>query len=178
MKKWMYVIFPGIMLVVFFFFYFASQKEIADRERQKAEQVAKQKLADDEHKSMIEAKAREDAARHAAERAAEDLRITTEKEAKWQADTHRIQVDTDTSNADLDKYTKLVSELEIQLDTLHKQKEQATRTSFENAKRVELAEVERRNAELDVQRTVAMIAKRADQSSMTRMPPPPPPAAN
>jgi len=179
MKKWMYVIFPSLMLLVFIGFYISSQNELAVREKQKAEEVARQKAAEDAHKAALEAKAAEDAARHTAERAAEDAKALAEKEAKWQAESDRIQKETDASNASLDKYSKLVDKLQIQLDYLHKAKEEANRASFESFKRVQLADVERRNAELEVQRMVAMISKRAEDSSLTKMPAPAPvPAAN
>ena len=43
-----------------------------------------------------------------------------------------------------------------------------------DAKKVELARIARRTAELEIQRTTEMITRRAEQSSMTRPPPPPP----
>jgi predicted nucleic acid-binding Zn-ribbon protein len=86
----------------------------------------------------------------------------------------RIQADTDKFNAEVEKYSNEVSELTIELDSLHKQKDALTREGFDFAKRVELAQVVRQNAELEIQRMVQMIANRADQSMMTKMPPPPP----
>ena len=97
-----------------------------------------------------------------------------DKQDKYDADMRRIQADTDKSNALVDTYSKQVSELSIELDSLHKQKDSLTREGFELAKRVELAAVARRNAELEIQRLTQMLANRADQSIMTKMPPPPP----
>ncbi len=85
----------------------------------------------------------------------------------------RIKAETDRSNAEAEKYAKEVSELTIELDTLHKQKDDLTREGFDLAKKVELAAVARRNAELEIQRLVQMMAERADQSIMAKMPPPP-----
>jgi len=90
----------------------------------------------------------------------------------------RIKEDTDKSNATADEYAKKVSDLTIELDTLHKQKDALTREAFELDKQVELADVERRNAEMEIQRYDAMIADRADQSAMAKMPPPPPPPSS
>jgi hypothetical protein len=41
-------------------------------------------------------------------------------------------------------------------------------------KKIELQEVARHNADLELQRYTRMIADRADTSLMTKMPPPPP----
>ncbi len=174
MKKWMYVLGPGIMLAVFLFFYFASRKEterrLADEKAQK-ELVAKEA---EEKKEIAEKKARDDAEARNIARAAEEVRLAKEKQDKYDAEMHRIQADTDKANASVDLYSKQVSELTIELDTLHKQKDSLTREGFDMAKRVELAQVARQNAEIENQRMVEMIANRADQSSMTKMPPPPP----
>jgi hypothetical protein len=62
----------------------------------------------------------------------------------------------------------------IELDNLNKQLDSLTRQNFDYLKKVQLAEVNRHDAEMDIQRMVDMIAERADQSSMTKMPPPPP----
>jgi len=43
MKKWMYVLGPGIMLAVFLFFYLSSRAET--EARMKAEQIQKAQLA-------------------------------------------------------------------------------------------------------------------------------------
>jgi len=174
MKKWMYVLGPGLMLGVFLFFYFSSKAETDAR--MKAEKARKEEIAKEEEqkKQIAEKKARDDAERRNADRAADEARIAKEKQDKYDADMRRIQEDTDKATASAEASAKQVSELTIELDTLHKQKDSITREGFDLAKRVEMAEVARRNAELEIQRMVDMIANRADQSSMTKMPPPPP----
>jgi len=172
MKKWMYLIFPSILLVVFLIFYRSSRNEVEARERHHAEMVAQQKAADDARKALIEQKARDDAAKHAAERAAEDAKNAAEKQARWDAETARIQKETDKYTADSAKYAALVSELQIQIDSLHKLKEQDTREAFDAEKQVELDEIKRRDAELESQRMLEMIIKRADDSFLTKGAPP------
>jgi chromosome segregation ATPase len=175
MKKWMYVLGPGIMLAVFMFFYLASKEET--EARLKAEKAHKEEVAKEaeQKKQLAEAKAREDAERRNAERAADEARIAKEKQDRYDADMRRIKDDTDKANASAADSAAKVSELTIELDTLHKQKDSLTREGFDLAKRVEMAAVARRNSEIEIQRMVEMIANRADQSSMTKMPPPPPP---
>ena len=86
----------------------------------------------------------------------------------------RIKSETDRENASAEQYAKQVSELTIELDNLHKQKDSLTREDFDLAKKIELAEVARHNAEMEIQRYTEMISNRADQSMMVKMPPPPP----
>jgi len=81
----------------------------------------------------------------------------------------------DDANAKATAYSKDSAALEIELDTLHKQKEQSNREDFDLLKQVELARVGLRAAEMENQRMVGMIAGKADDSFLTRMPPPPPP---
>ena len=68
-----------------------------------------------------------------------------------------------------------MSELTIELENLNKDKDRLTREAFEMDKKIELQQVARHNAELELQRYTQMIADRADESSMAKMPPPPPP---
>src|ERR1019366_833395 len=175
MKKWMYVLGPGLMLAVFLFFYFASKSETDARlkeEKAHKEQVEKDAEA---KKQAAEAKARADAEARNAQRTTDEAKIAKDKQDKYDSDMRRIKDDTDKASANAETYAKQVSELTIELDTLRKQKDTMTRDGFDLAKHVELAEVARRNAELEIQRMVEMIANRADQSTMTKMPPPPPP---
>ncbi|HEY1848482.1 MAG TPA: hypothetical protein VGG37_04720 [Opitutaceae bacterium] len=173
MKKWMYVFGPGIMIAIFLFFYMASKAE-TDRKiaAEKAEKVRAEAEAD-QKKKIAEKKAQEDAERRNVERAEAERKAAAEKEARYEADMKRIKDDTDRLNAEVDKYSKEVSELTIELDSLHRQKDSLTREGFDKAKKVELAAVARRNAEMEIQRLVQMLANRADQTIMAKMPPPP-----
>jgi chromosome segregation ATPase len=173
MKKWFYVLFPAILLGVFLFYYTASKAETELRDKAQKAEMARLKAEADQKKALAEAKAREDAERRSAERAAEEAKTAKEKEDRYNSDMARIKEDTDRSNATAETYSKQVSELTIELDNLHKQKDTMTRESFELEKKVELAEVARRNAELEIQRFTAMLADRADQSLMVKPPPPP-----
>lgn len=174
MKKWLYVLAPAVMIAVFLFFFFDSRAEWEAKEKAHQEEVARLKAEADMKKHAAELKAREDADRRNAERVAEEAKAAKEKQDRYNAEMQRIKDDTDRANAEAASYARQVSELTIELDTLHKQKDALTREDFELAKKVQLAEVARRNAELEIQRTVEMIADRADQSAMAKPPPPPP----
>jgi chromosome segregation ATPase len=174
MKKWMYVISVSCLLAVFLSFYLPHMKDVEAREKVRQEEVAQKLKADAAHKAEIEAKARADAEKRAAQRAAEDKKKEDERVAKWEAQGKEIQDATDKHNAEADRLSKQASELEIQLSALRAQKEKLNRDTFELAKKVELARIARQNAEIESQRMVTMIANRADSSSLTKLPPPPP----
>lgn len=171
MKKWMYVISVGGMLAIFMFFYFAFRKEALIKEKQREEQVAEERRIEEERKAAIEEKARQDAEKRAAERAAAEAKKEADRIAKWEATSKEIQDATNSYNEKADAYAKQISELEIQLDTLRKNKEQMNREAFEFAKQVEQARINKRNAELEIQRMTDMIAKRAADSALAKMPP-------
>jgi hypothetical protein len=174
MKKWMFVIFPGILLAVFLFFYNQTADQIREKEHARALEVQRQKEVDAQKKKMIEDNARRDAEKRAKEQADEDARKEAEAAQKKAAERNRIQAATDEANAELDRYSKESADLEIQLDHLRKDKDQLTREDAELERSVQEAQIRERNAELEVQRMVDMIAQRANQSYLTRLPPPPP----
>jgi uncharacterized coiled-coil DUF342 family protein len=175
MKKWFYVIFPVVCLAIFMVFYLSSKKESDARDAAHRAEVAREKAEADEKKLVAEKKAQDDAERRNVERAAEEAKTAKDKADKYNAEMARIKADTDKSNATADMYAKQVSELTIELENLHKQKDALTRESFEMDKKIEAEAVARRNAELELQRYTEMISDRADQSLMAKMPPPPPP---
>lgn len=174
MKKWFYVLFPTVLLGVFIIVYLGSVKETEAKEEAHRTEMAKEKADADAKKAIAEKTAMEDAERRNIERANAEAKAAKDKEDKYNTEMARIKADTDKSNASAEMYSKQVSELTIELDTLHKQKDQLTREAFEMEKKIELQEVARHNADLELQRYTRMIADRADTSLMTKMPPPPP----
>ena len=158
------------MLAVFLVIYSSAMKDVELATQKKAEEVAKMKAADEAKKKVAEDKAREDSARRSAERAAEDAKREADKAAKWQSEGKKIQDDTDKAQADAGRYTKEVAALELILDSMKKSKDKASRESFDLIKQVERAKVERRNAEIEIQRLTEMVSRRAAESSLTRPP--------
>jgi hypothetical protein len=174
MKKWIFVIFPGILLGVFLAFYFPNHAAtIAELQRQ-AEEVQRQKDALEAKKKADQEAAHKSAVEQAAKQQAEDAQKEAEAKAKWDAATAEIKRVTDEATAQADAYSKEANDLEIQLDALQKQKEQENRNDFDLLKQVELSRRAQRAAENEIQRLVDMIAQRADQSAMAQMPPPAP----
>jgi|SRR5687768_15259040 len=170
MKKWMYIIFPSIMLAGFLVIYFSHKEKAEAKERAHIELVAKEKAAAEEKKKVAEAKARDDARKRQEERDAEEKKKQDEKAAKQAADDKKVRDQTAEYTAKADTAAKQVSNLESELDRLRKEKDQTSRETFDLAKQVELARIARRNAEMEIQRMTEMVARRAAESAMTRPP--------
>lgn len=175
MKKWMYLIFPGAMLGLFLVFFLSHSKEAEEREHVRQEALTKKIAEEKAKKKSDEDRARADAQKRADERAAEDAKKEADKIAKQAAIDKEIKDATDKANAEATASQKSIDSLDAELERLHKQRDQLTRDSFDLAKQVELAKVAKRTAELEIQRTVDLVAKKSQESYLTRLPPPPPP---
>jgi len=176
MKKWMYLIFPGIMLALFLAVYVTHKKEAEQRDLARAQKVAEDQAATDKKRKENEAKAAKDAkerqlANEADQKAKEDGRL-----AKQAADDKKVKDETNAALARGDKAAKESAALEIELDTLHKAKDKASRDAFDTAKNVELTRIAKRNAELEIQRMTEMVSRKTQESFLARLPPVPPPA--
>jgi len=123
--------------------------------------------------AALEAKARADADERTRKREEETAKKEADRRAKWDAQGQEIADATKKYTAQAEASAKQVADLEAQLVALRKQKETSGRESFELLKKVELARIDKRNAELEIQRIHAMVAKRATESSAAQLPPPP-----
>jgi hypothetical protein len=175
MKKWMYVIFPGIMLALFLVVYTSHVKDAEERERQRIAKMESDRKAEEDKKKEAEKLAAEDAKKRQIEREQEDRKKEEERRRRQEAADKEVRDKTAEYRGKADTAAKQVNQAELELDRLHKLKEQTSREDFDLAKQVELARVAKRNAELQEQHLTQMIANRADSSGMAQMPPPPPP---
>jgi len=172
MKKWLYIIAPAVMLVVFTFFYFSQAKRLEEQEIARQEAIEQKRQEDEAKRAAIEEKARLDAAKRAEEREAEAAKKEADRVAKFLAEGAEIQQATDEYNAEADRYAKEIAALEIKLDTLRKQKEELNAQVLASAKRVEQAQIDKRNAEIEIQRKTEVMINRAESSTLAQMPAP------
>lgn len=172
MKRSYYIV-PVILLALFAGLYWHDAGEMAKKEQEHKAREARIKAEDDAKKKEAERKAREDADKRIAQREAEEKKKEDEKEAKKKAEIERITADTKKFNNQLADFTKQTVALEKDLANLRAEKEKLGRDSFDMAKKVELALVDKRTAEFQVQRMADMVAKRANDSSLTKVPTPP-----
>lgn len=175
MKKWMYLLFPGLMLGIFLIFWFAHEKDSAERDHVRLEKQAEKQAADKKTKDEAEQKARLEAAERQKQREEDERKKEEARQAKMAAADKQVKDLTDTALADGDKSQKTINGLELDIDRLHKQKDDANRRLFDLQKQVELARVAKQNAELEEQRMTEMIARRTADTTLAQMPPAPPP---
>ena len=176
----LYLILPALMLLAFVFTpgigYLASQERIAAREEARAEEAARVKAEEDARRAEIEKRAEEDA-RARQEESAKAERAKEEKKRKDYEDAiAKLTEDINAFSSEADAYSKEVAELEIQLVKLRDRKEKEDRETLELAKQVELAKIERRIAEMEIQRMVTMVREDLNSSPLLVPPPAPPPA--
>jgi len=174
MKKLLltYVVMPGIMFGIFLFFYNGAVKEMhAKEEHQKMEKKAKDD-AEAARKKVIEDKAIADAEKRQKDREAEDAKKAAEKEAAYNKIMAQLASDTADENAQSDKIAKDVGNLEISISQARSDKEKLNRETFDLAKQVEMAKINRRNAEIEIQRMVEIAGKKVADSSVAIAPPP------
>jgi chromosome segregation ATPase len=176
---YVYVLLPLILLVAFLFTpgagYFSSMKQLEEKNKQIAAQKAAEKAADDARRAEIEKKAAEDAKKRQEQREAEERAKEQKKIKEYEDAMKQLRDEAAKYTAEADNFQKETNALELQLNELRSLKEKTNREVFELAKQVELAKVNRRNAELEIQRMVDMVAQRVGASSFAAMPPPPAP---
>lgn len=173
MKKWIYLLVPGVLLGLFLIVFFSYQKDLAAREAQQAANLNAKMAAEKKQKDEAEAKAREEATKRQKEREEEDAKKEAARLAKDAAIDKEIKDATDSAVAEGNTYQKDINAKELELANLRKQKEQLGLEAFDLAKKVELAKVAKRNAELEEQRLTAMIAEKAAASALAKLPPAP-----
>ncbi|MBA3850419.1 MAG: hypothetical protein C0502_10565 [Opitutus sp.] len=176
---YIYVLLPAILLAAFLFTpgtgYFSSMQQLAEKHKRVAAEKAAAKAADDARRADIEKKAAEDAKRRQEQREAEEKAKEQKKVKEHEDAMKQLRDETAKYTAEADAYQKETNSLELQLNDLRNQKEKSNREVFELSKQVELAKVSRRNAELEIQRMVDIVAQKVGASSFAAMPPPPAP---
>jgi hypothetical protein len=168
-----YYIAPVLLLAVFGGLYWQHMGVMETKAEQKKIEQARIKAEEDAKKREAELRAKEDADKRIAEREEAERKKELEKEAKRLADIEKIKSESDRYSSLLAESTKQAESLEKQLKDTRALKEQLSRQEFESEKKVELAMIEKRNAELQVQRMAEMVAQRTNKSSLTQLPPAP-----
>ena len=175
---YVYVLLPVVLLLAFLFTpgagYFSSMKELEEKNRRVAAEKKAAKEADDARRAVIEQKAAEDSKKRQEQRDAEERAKEQKKIKEYEDAMKQLRDEAAKYAAEADGFQKETNALELQLNELRNTKEKSNREVFELAKQVEMAKVNRRNAELEIQRMVDMVAQRLGASSLAQMPPPAP----
>jgi len=169
MKRFYFIFgFPVILLVVFSGVYWQFSKASDEAEHVKQAQVAKQKAADEQKKKDEENKARQDTEKRMAERAAEEKKKEDERIAKWEAESKRINDESQGYATQVAASTKEIADLTKELADLRQAKEAKTRELLNSASEAELAAIAKRSAELEIQRMTEMVARKVASSQLAK----------
>ncbi len=170
-----YVILPVFLLIAFGVYYTQiaqpAMKAAVVAEQRKQEEIAK---AEEARRLEIERKAQEDARRIQAERDAKTRAAQEKARLEKEAQDRAIREETAKFEGEAARLTQQIADLEKEIGALREKREQTNRESFDLAKQVELAKIDRRTAEMDLQRMYEMIAQKVTESSLTKMPVVPP----
>ena len=172
-----YLIVPAILLAIFGFVYNGALKEMAQKEVDRIAKIDAAAKADADRKTEIEKKSQAEARERQIKREADDAAKAAKKEKDYQDAMTKLKDEADDYTGQTAKLTKEAADLEAGILQTRNDKERLTREGLELAKQVELAKINRRNAELEIQRMIDMVAKKLNDSSIAVAPPPPPPAA-
>jgi len=168
-----YLIVPAVLLAIFGFLYNGALKEMASKETARIAKIEAAVKADADRKAEIEKKAQAEATERQKKREAEDAAKAAKKEKDYQDAMTKLKEEADDYTSQTAKLTKEAADLDAAILQTRNDKERLTRESLELAKQVELAKINRRNAELEIQRMLDMVAKKLTDSSIAVAPPPP-----
>tara|TARA_B110000459_G_C16290930_1_gene350481 strand:- start:48 stop:593 length:546 start_codon:yes stop_codon:yes gene_type:complete len=172
-----YIIVPLIALGIFGFLHndFSKKDAIKQAAEHAAEVAAKQLKADE--KAEAERLSKEEAAKRTAEREAVAAKKIADRDAKWKASGDEIAQYDAEAQATADTHQAKINELELKLGALRKDRETLKQETYDGLKAVESARIAKRNAERQVQRMAQMVTQKAETSVLVKKPilPPPPP---
>ncbi|MGH8021153.1 MAG: hypothetical protein ACREIA_23310 [Opitutaceae bacterium] len=165
-----YIIWPVLLTILFlgYYLYFRKGYEIRElEEQQRVEQEIAEKEAARERAQQIAAA--ENRKRSEA-RAKEEAAKIEERRRKQEEKDQAVRDETAERQADIDKMAKEKGMLEAELAETRRTRLETESAAFEVARQVELAEVARRTAELEIQRAAGLIAAKVDTTSMVQVP--------
>jgi flagellar motility protein MotE (MotC chaperone) len=173
----LYVIVPVLAIIAFLFFYNSESERIRnDAVAAAAQKAAAEKAAEDE-RARLRAAAMEKARQLEEQRNKEEDDKRRKKEKEFEDGIKVILDEGAKYRADADKYKQEAAELEKELEALRTRKQNLSRDSIEMNREIAYAIIARNNAELEVHRYAEMVAQKANESSLTKLPPPPTTAA-
>ncbi len=171
-----YIIVPVVLLAIFSFLYKGALNDMKTKEETRiAKKVAADKVESD-RKAEVEKRAQAEAAERMKKREAEDKAKEDKKEKDYADAMAALKREADDYASQTAKLTKENADIEADIIKSRDTKERIARETLELAKQVELAKINRRTAELEIQRMIEMVGKKLNESSIATAPPPPPPA--
>lgn len=173
MNKYYFIV-PTILLVGFIFLYRGATAEMNRKAEIQLAQKNADKAAEDARKLEVEKIAQADAEKRQKAREEDEKAKLLKKEKDYNDAMAKLKHESDGYSSEADKLAKEAADLEIALINGRILRDKTSRESFELSKQVELAKINRRNAELEIQRLIEMVGNKAGASTLAAMPPPPP----
>ena len=165
-----YLIVPGALLLVFLGFERNFQKTRRAEEFVRAEVEAMVKTIEDEERANQQLAAHRDAEKRAADRERQEQ----ERAAKKRRDSENIiatlQTQAEDQEADLARLASETEALKTQLTRARTRRDMLERETFDLARAVELQRIDRRSADMEIQRTTAMVTARLNDSPWANAP--------
>lgn len=160
-----YFIVPVIGLGLFGGAYWQFSERSAEAARVRAGELAATRANEQARLAAAEEKAKTEADQRTLTRVAEEAKKQAAKQVQWEADSAQIATETVRYQAQIEALKSEVAEVERQLADARKTKVREATRAFELAREVELARIAKRNAELELQRTTEILARRAGQTT-------------
>jgi hypothetical protein len=170
--KRLYLLIPLALLGLFAVPYAAHLRHAAQDALARAATTAWQQADAEKERQAAELKARADADQRAAARLSAETQADEAKRAQWDADGRRIAADTASYRDTAAKLDAEVADLQSQLESSRARRAKLADDAFATAKAVELARIDKRNAELEIQRLTAMLARQAAGAELPPLPAP------
>jgi hypothetical protein len=172
-----YLIVPAVLLIVFGYFYNGALQEMRAKADAQQAATARVKAEEKKHKEEIDAKATADAQQRQEKREAEDRAKETKRQRDYDDALKQLKDETANYTSEANRLAKEAADLELQISQTRTANEQFNRETLELAKQVEQAKINRRNAELEIQRMIETVDKRISDNTSIAIPPPPPSVA-
>ena len=179
MSKYLYVIIPIVLMAAFLGIYIHETKVMEVESIRLAAEAKAKAEADAKHMQELREKSALEAKLAAEKRKAEQDKKDADKEAAYQQGLQKLRTETAGYVAEQDKFKAQIADLQKQVSAIRTDKENLSRQSIDMNQSIVAALIERQNAEMEVQRYAAMVARRATDSPLTRplvTPTPPAPA--
>lgn len=159
-----YIIVPVVLLAVFGGVYWQHSGQAARHAEQQAAEVAHVEQEAAAKKQAAERQAREDAERRSAERLVEERKREEARQAAWEADNRKLAEDTTRYTEQAAKNRTEAERLAAEVKSLEAEHEKQEAAVFAQTEAVELARIAKRNAELEIQRLVEIVARKGGTS--------------
>lgn len=168
-----YLIAPLVLMGLFGFLYNGALNDMKAKAEARHQAALVEEAKEAERKAAIDAEAKAEAIKRQEEREAADLAKAEKRERDYQDAMKQLNDETADYNTQSAALAKESAALETQISQALTDKERLNLEVLNLTKEVELAKINRRTAELEIQRLMEMVATKLSDSPIATPPPPP-----